>query len=375
MTTFILQSFPDSAANSGRLSGTTRSTSNVGKCRAKSTPFDIYVVQGKRVLDHAIFRGVIEIVSDFLAMPAGFLNLAQDVVLSEDILRALFEKLDSELLSDGVSTVREGFQAFIAAHWHRSFCDDQYTATWLLALFRPLLKEIQRCFIESVPLNRSNDLAQKFLQNLQKIQTLPSDTVDSSADSFSSTSSSKHHLAPPPAAGLAPRMFVPSEFLRLDLSLELFWPDIPELTSIEMELNDLENQKLDLSLAARQEDAALLPAFEMKDTSAPLAGVANSSAAPGSERQAEEAQTKMLYTTDFTNSPADGYDAQFDHSDPDTMGLFLNVEMFQAQSSSSAARFGSLAVPGGSDLRRPLTPPNTAYPTSPANKGKGRAHS
>jgi hypothetical protein len=73
---------------------------------------------------------------------------------ANELLREVFSNLDQRALLDGVLAVRDGFFAFVGAHWNQAFCDTEFTTAWLLCIFGPMIQIIGELYMKQyVPHN------------------------------------------------------------------------------------------------------------------------------------------------------------------------------------------------------------------------------
>ncbi|KAJ7180939.1 hypothetical protein C8R46DRAFT_1070993 [Mycena filopes] len=312
------------------------------KSKSRSTPLEVYASQGKRVLQHAVFRGVVETVPDLLDMHPSYIEFVEDVVLSPLVLGAVFEKMDVRLM-DGVTSVKEGFHAFVGAYWIRAFQDDQITTAWILKLLGPLIKRTESVVTNSkskrYPRKAQSEIsAKRFLRNLKSVLETQADVSMSTASSSSRSSippfdewalsplrpGALHHKrrqATPSSPGnlIDPRL-APVGFTEKDFdfpSLACFWPDTAsDVDAMEEELIHLENARDVAILRTQEHESLLLPAFELS----------------------------TIKETPFTNTSTDSVHDN-DPSDIEVDDMFLTVDMINAESSPAS--------------RRPLTPRNT----------------
>ncbi|KAJ7142204.1 hypothetical protein C8R46DRAFT_1134190 [Mycena filopes] len=324
-----------------------------------ATPFEVYTVQGKRVLEHSLFAGVVQTTQDLLALSSGYIEFVVAIALSPEVLRAVCSKIDPRLLQNKVSNVRHGLFAFFGAHWNQSLYDEEFTKASALEIFRPLLAKTHQLYVQNTKSGKYGgkkqwDIsAEEFLLNLKAIQ-LQLDVSMSTASSSSRSSippfdkwalsplrpgalpQNRRQVTPSSPGEIINPLLAPVGFTEDDFvfpCLELFWPDANlELGVMEEELMHLENAR-DVALIRTQEDEfSLLPAFEMSKVSA-----------------IEEKPFPNTNVDSLHNN--DSFDIEVDD-------MFLTVDMINAESSPSA--------------RRPLTPRNTVEVPGSQGKGKGK---
>ncbi|KAJ7180900.1 hypothetical protein C8R46DRAFT_1028295 [Mycena filopes] len=288
------------------------------------------------------------------SQPLSFFNLAdqphlakfaKEVVLSHLVLGAVFEKIDIRLM-DGVTTVKEGFYAFVGAYWNRAFQDDEITIVWILKLLWPLLQRTQLSVTRHNSETPNQFRGSKILEKNPIGDINPKLPPQSEIDTFTAgyfdvdgvlivtlfSDLINPLLAPVgfvPVFSAYPMLLLPSlpqSFTRL--AQELFWPDTNlELGVMEEELMYLENARYSRT---QEDEFSLLPAFEMSKVSA-------------------------IEEKPFPNPNVDSLHND-DPSDIEVDDIFLTVDMINTESSPSA--------------RRPLTPRNTVE--VPRSKGKGK---
>jgi hypothetical protein len=66
----------------------------------------------------------------------------EDILYSNEILCALFKKMDHRATLDGASIIRDGFFAFVGAQWNQASRDTEHTHDWLRRLFGPWYKRL-----------------------------------------------------------------------------------------------------------------------------------------------------------------------------------------------------------------------------------------
>ncbi|KAJ7931774.1 hypothetical protein B0H13DRAFT_2524870 [Mycena leptocephala] len=113
----------------------------------RSSPFDVYAIQGKRIFEHALLRGLGD-TDELLKKPLGYVTFVEMTLGANELLREVFSNLDQRALLDGVLAVRDGFFAFVGAHWNQAFCDTEFTTAWLLCIFGPMIQIIGKLYMK-----------------------------------------------------------------------------------------------------------------------------------------------------------------------------------------------------------------------------------
>ncbi|KAJ6581913.1 hypothetical protein B0H19DRAFT_1116950 [Mycena capillaripes] len=398
----------------------------------RSSRFDVYVDQGKRVFAHALFLATAD-TDQLQKMPVGFTLFVERTLSANGILVELVEKIDRRTVVNNVGVVQQGFFAFVGALWNHMNRDMALTSAWLLRLIQPLIRVVTETYIPNLKRKEGpsriklHAIAIAFLRNVKKIQDLPlrSEESDSSFESTSSTSNMSVDIAAPSAPPLYaspenpippfdPSAFspLPSELLgrRSDTSpaadagtpdyvrladmghrpfLSLWpQPELPSPSGIIEELDDREARRSSDSIS----DGWLQPAFELTASPGPELSLGIESCPCG--------RSYYRFTQPPSDSPGSGGCLK-----PSEMNPAGYKEVFGLQASSSSAS-DAVAVPSigdssqtaptselGSELleqfltrepeppspaviqgtRRPLTPRNLEYPSElPDVKGKDR---
>lgn len=122
----------------------------------RSSTFDAYATEGRFVLNHAVFRSIVD-VEDLRDKPPGYIRVSgfvfstvhnismrpgqfmEEAICVNDVIRELFEKLEPRALDNKVSSIRDGFFAFVGAHWEQVDRKTDLTIKWLVDLLRPVL--------------------------------------------------------------------------------------------------------------------------------------------------------------------------------------------------------------------------------------------
>ncbi|KAJ7714747.1 hypothetical protein B0H16DRAFT_1742462 [Mycena metata] len=349
----------------------------------RSTPNEIYTVQGKRVLAYALFGRLVQM-GDLLDKPAGYIEFIETVVLSEQVLREMLEKVDPRLLQNEVSTVLEGFYAFVAAHWNQAFCDMEHTKTWLSALFGPVMKEAGAFYVKNFKEPKTNLKAMSgkqdnlvFLQNLQNIQIPPEDP-DCSFDSLTSSPGGTPPFRASPLNSIRPgilneanratpskmaRMMTLDGFIDKDvgdlnfLSALFSESDLPGPSALEEELSELEYHRDLAASSAGPSGDSLQSAFEISGFAYPTVfGSSNANGSFEHNLMATVPPFRLDHSGDFSNNGNLSLLNESGQSEVDEMTeLFLNFDHLKIQEPS----FSDLVGEGPHPLRRPLTPQNT----------------
>ncbi|KAJ7656341.1 hypothetical protein DFH06DRAFT_1473590, partial [Mycena polygramma] len=249
----------------------------------KTSPYDLYVVQGKRIFDWALFRAISSTL-DLSKQPLGLIHYIETTVSTDALLVEIFRAVDNRTLLQSVSAIRDGFFAFIGAYWTQAGENIEAVCRWLLPPFEPLIVIIAASYkpTDDQPKPKATRAVTEsrnrephgvlFLRNLRKLPGLFTDP-DSSFDTTESSDiaspevqhsplkESPARLPSPPAIppfgdwGLSPlRRGVLHHGAAMSPSVLAFClPDVPSPSGLSEELGgELEFQS----------NGSLLPGFE-----------------------------------------------------------------------------------------------------------------
>ncbi|KAJ7091464.1 hypothetical protein B0H15DRAFT_237795 [Mycena belliarum] len=142
----------------------------------KAHPKEIFAAVGKAQFEHAIFfLGV----ADLTNQPEGYALTVETVLRSEEVINAVFKKLDKNL-----NAVDAGFYVLVGALWVEVFDEEmEDLLVWLRPIFRPLLNKGRAAYREYVEIHGPNKpphsssaagkrgmLASEFLSALHNMQ-------------------------------------------------------------------------------------------------------------------------------------------------------------------------------------------------------------
>ncbi|KAJ7656348.1 hypothetical protein DFH06DRAFT_470563 [Mycena polygramma] len=133
---------------------------------------------------------------DLSKQPPGLLHHIETVVATDTVLSELFKRTDTRTRTDGVWAIRDGFFAFIGAHWNQANRKTRATAKWLLPVLEPIVIIIANSYIQpdtqALKSTRSRNKAPEephgvlFLRQLRRLPGLFTDP-DSSLDTEESS--------------------------------------------------------------------------------------------------------------------------------------------------------------------------------------------
>ncbi|KAJ7622898.1 hypothetical protein DFH06DRAFT_1230988 [Mycena polygramma] len=377
-----------------------------------SSPFDVYTEQGKRIYSNVITSCLD--MEQLVKFPATFLLFAEKALGSNAILYELFKRITYQTVKDNTLVVRDGFFAFVAAHWNQKRADQEITQSWLVCLIGPLMQVISASYQENSKMKgpsrnkRNEPQGVQFLWNLYHVQKSSEDDdawFHAINDSTSTTSSelsaeipspmvpqaNVSSPAPIPSYGqwvlspLAPEVrnqlgtLVPltppspalpglAEYQRVS---KLFWaPDLPGASGVDDELGaGLESGY----------SASLLPGFEL-DLSKRMAALNFSSSKAMLEKDPWASPNNGLaFRTPSPPGPPVFWADRLrllDRVSPDPKEeTVLEKVSEEILTRESAVPQVVISTPvSGDAVRRPLTPHNSPHTcnTAKEEKGKGR---
>ncbi|KAJ6514861.1 hypothetical protein C8R47DRAFT_1063642 [Mycena vitilis] len=109
----------------------------------KNSPYDLFVVEGKRIFDWVLFRAISSTL-DLTKYPLGLVHPQhiETTVSTDMLLGEIFRAVDKRTLLQSVSAIRDGFFAFIGAYWTQAGENIEAVCRWLLPPFEPLISII-----------------------------------------------------------------------------------------------------------------------------------------------------------------------------------------------------------------------------------------
>ncbi|KAJ7622905.1 hypothetical protein DFH06DRAFT_1481877 [Mycena polygramma] len=159
-----------------------------------TSPYDLYVLEGKRIFDYVLFRAITNTM-DLSKQPPGLLHHIETVVATDAVLGEVFKRTDTRTRTDGVWAIRDGFFAFIGAHWNQADRKTRATARWLLPVLEPIVIIIANSYLQPDTQTKSTRSRNKapeephgvlFLRQLRRLPGLFTDP-DSSLDTAESS--------------------------------------------------------------------------------------------------------------------------------------------------------------------------------------------